>query len=439
MSAGRYSWGRYPHHPQTLHHCAWRETVQPTLAAVAAEHGSLLPYGNGRSYGDSCLAASDQLLSLRPLDRFIAADWQSGLIRAEAGMTLGELLELAIPRGWFVPVTPGTKFVTLGGALANDVHGKNHHRRGTFGCHVPRFGLMRSDGAELVCSSSENSALYAATIGGLGLTGLIDWVELQLLPIRSSLLDVTTVRFGALDEFFALSNELDQRHEFAVSWIDCLSRGKTAGRGVYSVADHAEAGPLACHRPSRLRVPVTPPLSLVNRLSLRLFNSAYYRLHRADRHQSRNSHEPFFYPLDRILNWNRIYGPHGFQQYQCVLPPGNAAAATRALLDSIASAQNGSFLAVLKRFGDAPSPGLLSFPMPGVTLALDFPQQGQRTQRLFARLDAIVREAHGRLYPAKDAHMSGSDFRAAYPAWTQLEALRDPRILSRFWQRVIDQ
>ncbi|HNI66019.1 MAG TPA: FAD-binding protein, partial [Pseudomonadales bacterium] len=174
-------------------------------------------------------------------------------------------------------------------------------------------------------------------------------------------------------------------------------------------------------------------------LSLRLFNSAYYRLHRADRHQSRNSHEPFFYPLDRILNWNRIYGPHGFQQYQCVLPPGNAAAATRALLDSIASAQNGSFLAVLKRFGDVPSPGLLSFPMPGVTLALDFPQQGQRTQRLFARLDAIVREAHGRLYPAKDAHMSGSDFRAAYPAWTQLEALRDPRILSRFWQRVIDQ
>lgn len=439
MSAGRYSWGRYPHHPQTLHHCAWRETVQPTLAAVAAEHGSLLPYGNGRSYGDSCLAASDQLLSLRPLDRFIAADWQSGLIRAEAGMTLGELLELAIPRGWFVPVTPGTKFVTLGGALANDVHGKNHHRRGTFGCHVPRFGLMRSDGAELVCSSSENSALYAATIGGLGLTGLIDWVELQLLPIRSSLLDVTTVRFGSLDEFFALSAELDQRHEFAVSWIDCLSRGKTAGRGVYSVADHAEAGPLACHRPSRLRVPVTPPLSLVNRLSLRLFNSAYYRLHRADRHQSRNSHEPFFYPLDRILNWNRIYGPHGFQQYQCVLPPGNAAAATRALLDSIASAQNGSFLAVLKRFGDVPSPGLLSFPMPGVTLALDFPQQGQRTQRLFARLDAIVREAHGRLYPAKDAHMSGSDFRAAYPAWTQLEALRDPRILSRFWQRVIDQ
>ncbi len=439
MSAGRYSWGRYPHHPQTLHHCAWRETVRPTLAAVAAKHGSLLPYGNGRSYGDSCLAASDQLLSLRPLNRFIAADWQSGLIRAEAGMTLGELLELAIPRGWFVPVTPGTKFVTLGGALANDVHGKNHHRRGTFGCHVPRFGLMRSDGAELVCSSSENSALYAATIGGLGLTGLIDWVELQLLPIRSSLLDVTTVRFGSLDEFFALSAELDQRHEFAVSWIDCLSQGKTTGRGVYSVADHAEAGPLACHRPSRMRVPVTPPLSLVNRLSLRLFNSAYYRLHRADRHQSRNVYEPFFYPLDRILNWNRIYGPHGFQQYQCVLPPDNAAAATRALLDSIASAQSGSFLAVLKSFGEAASPGLLSFPMPGVTLALDFPQQGQRTQRLFARLDAIVREAHGRLYPAKDAHMSGSDFRAAYPAWTQLEALRDPRILSRFWQRVIDQ
>jgi FAD/FMN-containing dehydrogenase len=403
---------------------------------MAAQHGTLLPFGNGRSYGDSCLAASDHVLHTRPLDRFIAANWETGLIRAEAGVTLNELLALAIPKGWFLPVTPGTQFVTLGGSLANDVHGKNHHVRGTFGCHVPRFGLIRSDQPPLVCSHQENAKLYAATIGGLGLTGIIDWLELQLVPIRSSLIDATHVRFGALDEFFALSAELDSQHEFTVAWIDCLARGKSAGRGIYMVGDHAQEGPLVFAKQSKLNVPLTPPFSAINRLSLRLFNTAYYRGHRTGRHSSRISYEPFFYPLDRILNWNRIYGPRGFQQYQCAMPEINAASATRELLEAIAAAHNGSFLAVLKRFGDVASPGLLSFPLPGATLALDFPQQGEITARLFARLDAIVREAGGRLYPAKDAHMSGADFRNAYPGFEQLSALSDPVISSRFWQRV---
>ncbi len=436
MSEHLQSWGRYPPHPQTANPCHWRADVSHTLAKMAAQHGNLLPFGNGRSYGDSCLAASDQVLHMRPLDRFIAANWETGLIRAEAGVTLNELLALAIPRGWFLPVTPGTQFVTLGGALANDVHGKNHHVRGTFGCHVPRFGLIRSDRPPLVCSCNENAELYAATIGGLGLTGIIDWLELQLVPIRSSELDATHIRFGALDEFFALSAELDSQHEYTVAWIDCLARGKAAGRGIYMVGDHAQEGPLAFAKQSKLNVPITPPFSAINRLSLRLFNTAYYRGHRAGRHTSQISYEPFFYPLDRILNWNRMYGPHGFQQYQCAIPDANAAAATRELLDAIAAAHSGSFLAVLKRFGDVASPGLLSFPMPGATLALDFPQQGEITARLFARLDAIVREAGGRLYPAKDAHMSGADFRNAYPGFEQIRKLSDPVISSRFWQRV---
>lgn len=406
------------------------------LANMAAQHGSLLPFGNGCSYGDSCLAASDQVLHMRPLDRFIAANWETGLIRAEAGVTLNELLALAIPRGWFLPVTPGTRLVTLGGALANDVHGKNHHVRGTFGCHVPRFGLIRSDRAPLVCSRQENAELYAATIGGLGLTGIIDWVELQLVPICSSLIDTTHIRFGALDEFFALSAELDSKHEYTVAWVDCLAKGKAAGRGIYMVGDHAQEGPLVFAHQSRLNVPLTPPFSAINRLSLRLFNTAYYRGHRAGRHASRVSYEPFFYPLDRILNWNRIYGPRGFQQYQCAIPDANAAEAIRALLDATAAAHSGSFLAVLKRFGNVASPGLLSFPLPGVTLTLDFPQQGEITARLFSRLDAIVREAGGRIYPAKDAHVSGADFRAFYPGWERLEALRDRALSSRFWQRV---
>jgi FAD/FMN-containing dehydrogenase len=436
MNEKLYSWGRYPAHPQTANPCHWRADIQRTLANMAVQHGTLLPFGNGRSYGDSCLAASDQVLYMRPLDRFIEANWQTGLIRAEAGVTLDEVLKLAIPNGWFLPVTPGTQFITLGGALANDVHGKNHHVKGTFGCHVPRFGLIRSDRPPLTCSSQENAELYAATIGGLGLTGIIDWVELQMTPIRSSQIDATHIRFGNLDEFFAISAELDPKYEFTVSWIDCLARGKSVGRGIYMAGNHAEEGPLEFATPSKLNVPITPPISAINRLSLQLFNSAYYRVHRAGRHDSRISYEPFFYPLDRILNWNRIYGPRGFQQYQCAIPDGNSAAATRELLDAIAAAHRGSFLAVLKRFGNVASPGLLSFPLPGATLALDFPQQGETTARLFARLDAIVRVAGGRIYPAKDAHMSGKDFKNAYPEFEKISALSDPVISSRFWQRV---
>lgn len=404
---------------------------------MASEYGTLLPYGNGRSYGDSCLAASDNVIHMRPLDRMISADWETGRVRAEAGMTLAELLSIAIPRGWFIPVTPGTQLVTLGGALANDVHGKNHHVKGTFGCHVPRFGLIRSDRPPLVCSAHENADLYVATIGGLGLTGIIDWLELQLVPIQSSSMEVTHIRFDSLDEFFGLSAELDTRHEYTVAWIDCLAKGKATGRGVYMAGDHAQDGRRDVAGRRKLNVPLTPPISAINHVSLRLFNNAYYRSFRPGRHTSITSYERFFYPLDRVSNWNRVYGPRGFQQYQCVIPDANAAVAIRNLLDTITVAHSGSFLAVLKRFGDVVSPGLLSFPLPGATMALDFPEQGASTARLFSRLDAIVREAGGRLYPAKDAHMSGEDFRKMYPSLQRFMTLTDPALSSRFWQRVM--
>lgn len=407
------------------------------MARLAEQHGTFLPYGNGRSYGDSCLAASGHVLHMRPLNRFISADWETGLICAEAGVTLEEVLALAIPRGWFLPVTPGTKFVTLGGALANDVHGKNHHVRGTFGCHVPRFSLIRSDREPLICSASENTDLFAATIGGLGLTGVIEWIELQLMPIRSSQIDATHIRFGSLDEFFALSKELDHQHEYTVSWIDCLAKGISTGRGIYMAGDHTQDGPLEVDTRRKLNVPVTPPVSLINRLSLRAFNSGYYQSHKQGRHCSRIGYEPFFYPLDRILNWNRIYGQQGFQQYQCVIPEQDAPTAISKLIETISGSHSGSFLAVLKRFGNISSPGLLTFPMPGVTLALDFPNHEPETGRLFSKLDTLVREVGGRLYPAKDAHMNGEDFRAAYPEWVRLSSLRDSRSLSKFWQKAI--
>jgi FAD/FMN-containing dehydrogenase len=257
------------------------------------------------------------------------------------------------------------------------------------------------------------------------------------MPIRASQIDTTTVRFANLAEFFALSAELDAGHEYSVAWVDCLARGAETGRGVFIVGDHAQYGSLDVVQRKKLSVPLTPPVSLINNVSLSAFNSLYWRLHPSLRKPGRSAYEPFFYPLDRILHWNRIYGRRGFQQYQCVVPAANAEAAMGELLRTIAEAGQGSFLAVLKRCGDMASPGLLSFPMEGTSLALDFAQSEALEKVLFPRLDDIVRAAGGRLYPAKDAHMTGADFRRAYPAWEQLEALRDPSLMSRFWSRVI--
>lgn len=435
MTGSLKSWGRYPDFPQAGHPVQWRDGLRSVLAQTAAAQGTTLAYGNGRSYGDSCLAATDHVVHTRHLDRFIAADWETGVVRAEAGATLAEVLEIAVTRGWMLPVTPGTKFVTLGGAVANDVHGKNHHVRGTFGRHVRRFALLRSDGEMLECSPQENTEFFAATIGGLGLTGLIAWVEIQLMPIRSSQIAVTSIRFDNLDEFFVLSEDLDSKHEYSVAWVDCASRGSSLGRGIFMVGDHANEGALELPDKKKRTVPLTPPVSLINPLTLRAFNTLYYNRQRQKTVQSEVDYDSYFYPLDSLLEWHRIYGKHGFQQYQCVLPQAESRDGMRAILETIGASHTGSFLAVLKRCGEIASPGLLSFPMAGASLALDFPQRDEGNRRLFEQLDAIVREAGGRLYPAKDAHMSASDFQRAYPAWHQLEALRDPALMSRFWQR----
>jgi FAD/FMN-containing dehydrogenase len=435
MTGTLKSWGRYPDYPQAAHPVIWRDRLRPVWEQVANANGTTLAYGNGRSYGDSCLAATDQVVHMRPLDRFISADWQTGVVRAEAGATLGDVLDIAVPRGWMLPVTPGTKYATLAGAVANDVHGKNHHVRGTFGRHVRRFALLRSDREPLECSPEENAELFAASIGGLGLTGVIAWVEIQLMPIRSSRISVTSIRFGNLDEFFALSEIFDSKHEYSVAWIDCLSRGASLGRGIFMVGDHAEHGGLQLPHKKKRAVPVTPPISLINPLTLRAFNTLYYNRQQKQTVLSEVDYDSYFYPLDSLLEWHRIYGKPGFQQYQCVLPQASSRSGMHAILEAIGKSGTGSFLAVLKRCGDLASPGLLSFPMAGASLALDFPQRDESNRRLFERLDAIVREAGGRMYPAKDAHMSASDFQLAYPAWRQLEALRDPALMSRFWQR----
>lgn len=396
----------------------------------------LLPFGNGRSYGDVCLNDRGTLLVTRGLDRFMAFDPQTGILRGEAGVTLAELLALVVPQGWFLPCTPGTRQVTLGGAVANDVHGKNHHAMGSFGHHVRALELLRSDGEVIHCGPDQEPAWFAATVGGLGLTGLVRWVELQLMPVQTAWMWAESQRFSCLDAFWELNQRAEADWPYTVAWIDCLAKGRARGRGILLAARHAPPrATFPVFKEGRKRMPVDPPLSLVNRLSLRAFNALYYRL--PVRPQGELCHYvPYFYPLDAIQGWNRIYGRSGFYQYQCVLPPEAARPATAALLDTIARRGEGSFLAVLKTFGHRESMGMLSFPRPGTTLALDFPNRGERTRRLLDDLDAIVREADGALYPGKDARMPAELFQSGFPQWEAFSRFVDPAFSSRFWQRV---
>ncbi len=433
MTEKYLSWGRYPRVRQQPLPLVWRD--QP----LARRSGSLLPYGLGRSYGDVCLNAAGHIVPTRALNHFMAFDAEQGLLQAEAGVSLAEVLQLIVPQGWFVPVTPGTRFVTLGGMLANDVHGKNHHRAGTFGRHVRRFELLRSDGQRLLCSREENAELFAATIGGLGLTGLVTWLELALKKIPGPELATETIRFGNLDEFFALSRESDQDWEYTVAWIDSQARGRQLGRGLFMRGNHTESARSQRVPPPaepKLSVPVDAPAWVLNRYSVKLFNNLYYRKQTARRKRQVEDLLPFFYPLDSIGHWNPMYGKRGFLQYQCVVPSADGQAVTGELLQRCARAGQGSFLSVLKIFGEQASPGMLSFPRPGVTLALDFPLRGARTLKLLDELDAIVGAAGGAVYPAKDARMSGASFRQYFPRWKEFARHVDPDFGSDFWRRV---
>jgi FAD/FMN-containing dehydrogenase len=433
-----YSWGRYPDEKQESYRLRWDSDPWPQ---TDERHASLLAHGQGRSYGDVGLNRSGFLLETTGLNRFIHFDPQNGLLRCEAGVTLAEILNLIVPHGWFLPVTPGTKFVSVGGAIANDVHGKNHHRAGTFGCHVNRLGLRRSDGKLYECSSGKNSKLFAATIGGLGLTGLIVWAEIKLKKIKSTAIQQQTQRFNNLDEFFRLSEESDQHWEYTVAWIDCLASGSQLGRGIFYRGNHADAQSgkkePKDYRATRFSLPLSPPGFLLNHFTVKLFNQWYFR--RPVKNESLVHFDPFFYPLDKIGHWNRLYGRRGFFQYQCVIPQDNAHHAMPQLLQTIAESGQGSFLSVLKQFGDVPSPGMLSFPRPGVTLALDFANRGRKTLELLERLDGITVANDGAVYPAKDARMSPEAFQHYYPAWETFKQHIDPAFSSSFWRRVSQQ
>lgn len=431
------SWGGVLRARHAVTRPRWSDQLGEALGLVAAHPNRGLPVGLSRSYGDSGLNPGGAVLDMAGLDRLHAFDHDRGVVRADAGLSLDALIGLAAPHGWFPPVVPGTRFVTLGGAIANDIHGKNHHQAGTFGRHVRRIGLMRSNGDYCELSPDDCAPLFAATVGGLGLTGLIAWAEIQLSPVAGAWLEAEDVAFQSVDGFFDLAAESAERYAHTVAWLDCLTPGRgRRGRGIFTRANPSPDPDRRPHRAPRLNVPLDMPCWALNPLSMRVFNEAYFRLKRARSGVRKAHYDAMFFPLDGVRHWNRIYGRLGFFQYQCVVPAPVARAAVNELVDQIVASGQASFLGVLKTFGGLPSPGMLSFPMEGATLALDFPNRGEETLRLLQRLDDVVREAGGRLYPAKDARMSTAMFADGYPRLAEFVEHIDPNLTSAFWRRV---
>lgn len=425
-------WGRRhgPHHGPVA---SRRSRHDP----FPADDGPWLAWGNGRSYGDVCCNAAGTLIEARGASRIIEFDAVGGRVRCESGVLLAELQRLLVPRGWFLPVVPGTDQVTLGGAIANDVHGKNHHRAGSFGHHVRSLVLLRSDGERITCGPDENADWFAATVGGLGLTGLIVEAEVALKALPGSgWLQQRTRRTIDLADTLARLSEVDGDHEYTAAWLDCLARGRQLGRGLVVAADH---DPQALSRPRCRRargVPFAPPVSPVRPWTLRAFNELYYCVRRSDSGWRRHWHRSALHPLDGIRAWNRLYGRAGFVQCQVAVPESGHADVLTELIARTAHRGEGSFLVVLKRFGAMPPAGLLSFPRAGHSLALDFPWRGDRTGALVRELYDVALDAGGTIYPAKDAVMTPEQFRHAFPAHEAFTAWLDPGMRSDFARRV---
>ena len=418
-------WGRYP-----VLDCRMERLREPgALPGLLDRSDTLIARGNGRSYGDAALNP-DLTLSMLAMDRMEAFDEETGLLTCEAGVLLSDVLDTFLPRGWFPPVVPGTKFVTVGGMIAADVHGKNHHRAGAFGAHVESLRLATADGEVRTCSRAQHADLFRATVGGMGLTGVILSASFRLDPVETAYVMAETVAAGDLDETMAVF-EASRGWPNSVAWVDCLARGAKLGRSLVTRGEFMARGalparlaraPLLPAPASRLTVPFDAPPVLLNRASVRLFNTLHHRCGRT-RGGARPVHfEPFFFPLDRIGGWNRLYGRRGFVQYQCVLPKAASPAGLAALLERVAKAGRGSFLAVLKLFGPE-GEGMMSFPMEGYTLALDFPMC-DGTLALLDDLDAITHRHGGRVYLAKDARYAPERMRQGYPRCGAFEAVR---------------
>jgi FAD/FMN-containing dehydrogenase len=385
----------------------------------------VLARGLGRSYGDAAVNGDGAVVLGERLARLLAFDENTGVLSCEAGVSFDDLIRTFLPRGWLPVVLPGTRFVTLGGAVAADVHGKNQHVDGTFGRHVEAIELVRPDGARVRASRDVEPELFRATLGGMGLTGIVLAVTFRMQRVTSDAVDVNYTRARDLDAAFE-SLERDARARYSVAWIDALARGRALGRSVVMAGDHARGtGPPSNAAPrTPLPVPFNAPSWLLGRWSVAAFNALYYRIQRRPRR--RVPLEAFFHPLDHLGNWNRLYGRGGFFQYQALLPTANARQGVRELLEATSSSGFGSFLSVLKRCDGEPE-GMLSFCRTGYTLALDLPNRGDSVRTLARDLDAIVLRHGGRVYLAKDALLDRQTFDAMVP---EAEAFRDFRARS---------
>jgi decaprenylphospho-beta-D-ribofuranose 2-oxidase len=428
-------WGRYP---VELCHVSRPEKLSELASILESGHQpSYIPRGLGRSYGDAALNEDAGVIWDVRLNRLIAFDSANGLLECEAGASLAEILEFFLPRGWFLPVTPGTRFVTVGGAIAADIHGKNHHKDGSFSNFVMDLRLLTSTGDVLECSPTTEPEVFWATVGGMGLTGIILSARLRLRRVESAYVLVDYHQARSLEEVLAIMESSDDRYDYSVAWIDGLAKGQAMGRSILMQGNHAPAAELASHIRKPFGAPATPrwnlfvdlPSMLLNHVTVKAFNSAYYALHRPAARKL-VSFEKFFYPLDAINQWNRMYGKRGFVQYQVALPEASGRAGLATILDRVARSGRASFLAVLKRFGD-PGPGLLSFPLRGYTLALDMPVALGLIYFLH-ELDRITLDYGGRIYLAKDAALRSDDFAAMYPKLESFRAIQrklDPKRL----------
>lgn len=380
---------------------------------------TVISRGLGRAYGDAAINAGGIISHLR-LNRFLAFDPEQGIIECEAGVSFDELLRVALPRGFFPSVTPGTKHITVGGAIAADVHGKNHHVDGSFAHCLLDFRLLTASGEMLRCSRTENAPAFWATLGGMGLTGAIVDARFHLRPVTSAYLAVDYERTADLDATLESFAQGDARYQYSVAWIDCLARGRSLGRSVLMRGNHTPAEelpetagrPLALRRRRSKHVPCFLPNCVLNSWSVQAFNAVYYRRH-GDR-RAVVDYDSFFYPLDAVEHWNRIYGRRGFLQYQAVFPTASSRAGLIGVLEALAASRQASFLAVLKTFGAA-NQGLLSFPLAGATLAVDLPNTGPAVRALLNDLDTIVIQHGGRVYLAKDVRLPRQTFEAMYP------------------------
>jgi FAD/FMN-containing dehydrogenase len=417
-------WGRYPVESCHVFRPEKRSEVAATL--TSGLQPSYIPRGLGRSYGDAALNENAGVIWPILLNRFLSFECASGVLECESGVSLAEIIQYFLPRGWFLPVTPGTKFVTVGGAIAADIHGKNHHKDGSFSNFVLDFRLLAPTGEMLLCSPAAHPEAFWATVGGMGLTGVVLSARLQLRRVDSAYVFVDFHKAPNLEDALTTMEASDERYEYSVAWIDGIATGKSMGRSVLMRGNHAAAAELPARVRHALAAPTGHqwnlfldfPSGALNRLTVKAFNTAYYAIHHTAPRQLVGL-EKFFYPLDAINQWNRMYGKRGFVQYQIALPQASGRAGLRTILDRLARSGRASFLAVLKRFGDA-GPGLLSFPMRGYTLALDIPV-ARGLVPFIHELDRMTLDYGGRIYLAKDALLQAGDFATMYP---QLESFR---------------